>query len=92
MGNEEEPLTKPEKTHFAKSGVREILRNQNKEAVRSTGNPSKGLIAIIKPSEKSTYRNLVDILDEMEITGISTYYIVDIIKSDIQKMKARKIY
>ena len=35
------------------------------------------MIVIIKPSKKSNYRNLVDILDEMAITGVPTYAIVN---------------
>ena len=35
------------------------------------------MIVIIKPSKKSNYRNLVDILDEMAIVGVPTYAIVN---------------
>ena len=35
------------------------------------------MIVIIKPSKKSNYRNLVDVLDEMAITNIPTYAIVN---------------
>jgi hypothetical protein len=36
------------------------------------------LIVLVKASKKSTYRNLVDILDEIAITNVPTYAIVDI--------------
>jgi hypothetical protein len=42
-----------------------------------TGNKDKGLIVIIKPTKESTYRNLVDILDEMAICSVPTYAIVN---------------
>ena len=32
----------------------------------------KGLIVLIKPDDKSKYKNLVDILDEMLITNVAT--------------------
>jgi hypothetical protein len=49
-----------------------------KEAVlQYTGNKDKGMIVIIKPSKKSNYRNLVDILDEMAIVNVPTYAIVN---------------
>jgi hypothetical protein len=35
------------------------------------------MIVIIKPSKKSNYRNLVDVLDEMAITDVPTYAIVN---------------
>ena len=42
-----------------------------------TGNKEKGIIVIIKPSKKSNYRNLIDILDEMAIVDVPTYAIVN---------------
>jgi hypothetical protein len=33
------------------------------------------MIVIIKPSKKSNYRNLIDILDEMAIVDVPTYSI-----------------
>ena len=35
-----------------------------------------GLVVIIKPTEGSTYKNLVDVLDEMQICSIGKYAIV----------------
>ena len=35
------------------------------------------MIVIIKPSKKSNYKNLVDILDEMAIVGVKNYSIVN---------------
>lgn len=43
----------------------------------------RGLIVLIKPDEKSKYKNLVDILDEMLICNIASYAIVDL--SDTEK-------
>ena len=44
--------------------------------------PKKGLIVIIKATKKSTYKNLVDVLDEMAISKVPTYAIVDIEKAE----------
>jgi len=41
------------------------------------GKPKNGIIVIIKPSKKSNYRNLIDILDEMAIVGVETNAIVN---------------
>ena len=38
----------------------------------------RDLVVIIKPNEESTYKNVVDILDEMAINVISRYALVDI--------------
>jgi biopolymer transport protein ExbD len=36
-----------------------------------------GLVVIIKPTDASTYKNLVDVLDEMQICSIGKYAIVE---------------
>ena len=41
------------------------------------GRPKNGPIVIIKPSKKSNFKNLIDILDEMAIVNIETYVIVN---------------
>ena len=51
-----------------------------------TGDKEKGLIVIIKPTKKATYRNLVDILDEMAICKVPTYAIVNDIPPAEQKL------
>ena len=37
---------------------------------------------LIKPDDKSKYRNLVDILDEMLVTNVARYAIVDLSESE----------
>ena len=45
-------------------------------------NAKDGLVVIIKPTEASTYKNLVDVLDEMQICSIGQYAIVDMADGD----------
>jgi biopolymer transport protein ExbD len=47
----------------------------------------KGLIVLIKPDDKSKYKNLVDILDEMLITNVARYAIVDLSESELELIK-----
>ena len=42
---------------------------------------------IIKPTEWATYRNLVDVLDEMQICAIGTYAIVEMTDADFFLME-----
>lgn len=42
-----------------------------------------GQVVIIKPTDYSSYKNLVDILDEMQICSIGKYAIVDLTDGDI---------
>ncbi|WP_221406262.1 hypothetical protein [Daejeonella lutea] len=52
----------------------------------------KGLILLIKPSDKSEYGDLVNILDEVSLTKVSTYAIVDIDKAELDMMRSKQIY
>ncbi|HYK75609.1 MAG TPA: biopolymer transporter ExbD [Daejeonella sp.] len=92
MGSVDNPLTPPQVDNFGKSGIRKALLEKKKEVIALTGDPAKGLIVLIKPSDKSNYRNLVDILDEMAIIKPQTYAIVDITDPEISLLKRDKIY
>ena len=86
-----EPGGKPTDAVYGKNGLRkEILKRVKsvEEYCKTRPNNKKGdgLIVIIKPSKKSTYRNLVDVLDEMAICKVPTYAIVNDIAPDEQKL------
>jgi len=51
------------------------------------GKPEQGLIVLIKPGEQSNYGNLVDILDEMAISEVPSYAIVEMEKSESELFK-----
>ncbi|MBF4508364.1 biopolymer transporter ExbD [Flavobacterium sp. JLP] len=76
MGLLATPKVGPKDITYGKDGIRRELLTQKKAVIQYTGDKKKGIIVIIKPTKKSNYRNLVDILDEMAITGVSTYAIV----------------
>ena len=71
-----EPNGKPTDAVYGKEGIRKELLKRVKSVPEIVG-AKKGLIVIIKPTKKSTYKNLVDILDEMAICGVPTYAIVN---------------
>jgi hypothetical protein len=58
----------------------EIIRKK-----RST--PPEDLMIVIKPSDESTYRDVVDALDEMTINDIKRYALVDISDVEAQLLK-----
>ena len=74
VGNE--PGAKAELTDYSEKGVRSLLLRRLGEV--KTATPDKDLIVLIKPMEKSKYKNTVDILDEIAITDTQIYAIVDI--------------
>lgn len=77
-GLPDEPIEGPTKVGYGKNGIRKELLDKEKTVLAKYGDPKKGLIVLIKASKKSTYRNLVDVLDEMAIAKVPTYAIVDI--------------
>ncbi len=62
--------------------IREVLINK-KNSVRDI----KDFVVILKPSESCTYRNVVDILDEMAINMCTRYALVDITPIETQLVK-----
>lgn len=82
MGLLEKPIEAPKTISYGKEGIRQDILSRVQSVPTVTGDPKKGLIVIIKPSKKSTYKNLVDILDEMAICKVPTYAIVDITKEE----------
>ena len=69
-------ITEPEgkKTDFSKDGIRKVLL-QKKSEIRD-------MIVLIKALDESKYKNMVDILDEITITSIQRFAIVDITSAD----------
>lgn len=90
---EPQPGGEPQVTSYGKNGIRQIILNKSKEVKTRVQNPEKeSLVIIIKPSDKSNYKNLVDILDEMAITQEKRYAIVDMTPEDIQMLSEKSLY
>ncbi len=79
---------KPKQIKYGANGIRKELLNKKKKVQDYTGSLDKSLIVIIKPSKKCNFKNLVDILDEMSITKIDTYTIVDDFTPEESKLLA----
>jgi biopolymer transport protein ExbD len=61
-------------TDYSKDGVRKLVLAQRR------ANPK--LMVLIKPMDKAKYENMVDILDEMDITKTERYAIVNFTEDD----------
>jgi biopolymer transport protein ExbD len=83
MGIMNAPMT-PKDIVYGKEGLRLEVLKRKQSVIGYTGNKDKGLIVIIKPSKKSNYRNLIDVLDEMAISDVPTYAIVDISPEEVK--------
>jgi hypothetical protein len=93
MGMISAPLAAPKDFAYGKDGIRKELLSRKKSVLEysaSINKPKNGIIVIIKPSKKATYRNLVDILDEMAIVDVPTYAIVNEFSPEEQKLLAAK--
>ena len=74
-------ITDPEvhETDYSETGIRRLLLEQNKLINK--------IVVLIKPNRDSTYENLVNILDELEITEVARYALIDITEEDLNILK-----
>jgi biopolymer transport protein ExbD len=70
---------KVERSDFSNDGIRKVLLQQNAQI--------KEMVVLIKPSDESKYKNVVDILDEMNISNIARFALVDITPVDKELIK-----
>lgn len=61
-------------------------KEYKKQSVEIKGS-KKGLIVLVKADDESTYKNLIDILDEMNVCNVGRYAIVDITPSEKEMIK-----
>ena len=66
---------RPSVTNYSRNGIRKMLLKQR--AV----NPK--IMVLIKAHDKSRYENIVDVLDEMTITRMERYALVDLTDEDM---------
>jgi biopolymer transport protein ExbD len=74
-----EPVTE---TNFSADGIRKVLLEKNSSI--------SDMVVLIKPSNDANYKNVVDILDEMNISNIKRYALVDITPEDLGLIKNYK--
>lgn len=85
------PISAPKEMKYGKEGIRKELFKQNKSMLEYSaqlGKPGRGITVIIKPSKKSNFKNLIDILDEMAIVNIQTYAVVNDFSPEETKLLA----
>src|SRR5690606_14569556 len=62
-------------TDYSKDGIRKVLREKKATIPK--------LVVLIKPMVESKYKNVVDIFDEMNISEVPTYALVDISQHEL---------
>jgi biopolymer transport protein ExbD len=88
MGMANHPLSQPQLVGYGKD-MRKVILDNARLVLASTG---KSLIVLVKPAEHSVYENLVNTLDELNITNVPTYAIAAISPKDIDLLKQKGIY
>jgi biopolymer transport protein ExbD len=86
-------------TDYSESGLRKALLEKDKEVRSRTGYTDQnnkdysknGAIVIIKPLKNSTYKNLVDVLDEMKVTNIKSYALAEPAPVDLEILDKSKL-
>jgi len=61
---------------YSPNGLRKFIQRRQKEVAQQWGNQDD-LFVMIKPLPASTYRNIVDVLDEMTINDVKRYAILE---------------
>jgi biopolymer transport protein ExbD len=61
-------------TNFGPKGIRQVILGRQQQQPKT--------VVLIKTDDKAVYRNMVDILDEMNITNQKKYAMVKITKED----------
>src|SRR5690606_10988504 len=84
------PIYQPTTVEYGSEGIRQVLLKMQKEVPARAG--GKDLIVVIRPSEKSIQRNLVDILDEMKIVDVKRYMISKITDDEIEVLKSESLF
>jgi biopolymer transport protein ExbD len=79
IGLPHEPLEPLTETNFTADGIRKVLLEKNSSI--------QDMVVLIKPTDEAIYKNVVDILDEMNISNIKRYALVDITPDDLEEIK-----
>jgi biopolymer transport protein ExbD len=94
----EDPTKPPEVkvTYFnQKNGIRDEIISKKKmvDAMKASGQltAKDQMTVLIKPDTTSTYSDLVNILDEMNINDVKVYAIIDISEVDREFIKATEV-
>lgn len=72
-------------TNYAAEGIRKVIQTKAREiaALPDFRDEKDPMIVLIKMTDDAKYRNMVDILDEMNITEQKRYMLIDITKDEV---------
>jgi len=71
------------------TGLGNIIR-QNQQELEGRKVNKRELIVLIKPGKECSYKNVVDVLDEMMINNVTKYAIIDLQQDELAFLKVAK--
>ncbi|GAA4793404.1 biopolymer transporter ExbD [Olivibacter ginsenosidimutans] len=83
------PIEGPTVTDFEKGGIRRTIMDKSKKIAMQDQQRKKGLMVIIKPSDQSSYGDLVNVLDEMKINAVKQYMMGNIDPQETNLLTAK---
>jgi biopolymer transport protein ExbD len=72
-----------EVSNFSATGIRKILLEKKAELPK--------LVVLIKAMDEAKYKNMVDIMDEMNISSMQRFALVDITPTDVELVKESQL-
>lgn len=63
-------------TDYSSNGIRQNIIDKRKWVIQKRGKDE--LIIIVKPGKESSFKNLVDVVDECNITVVKRYYLAEL--------------
>lgn len=82
LGLPHEPLEPLTETNYTADGIRKVLLEKNSSI--------QDMVVLIKATDAAVYKNVVDILDEMNISNIKRYALIDISPDDLEELQKLK--
>jgi biopolymer transport protein ExbD len=82
VGLPHEPLEPLTETNYSADGIRKVLLEKNSTI--------QDMVVLIKATDAAVYKNVVDILDEMNISNIKRYALIDITPDDLEELQILK--
>jgi biopolymer transport protein ExbD len=88
LGLPDKPLIGPTQIGYGKP-LSHAIADVQQQILKSSG---LGMVVIIKPTDHSNYDNLVETLDDLNITRVPSYAIAKISPKDIDMLKQHSIF
>jgi len=83
-GTEANPKESPRKIAYGKFGLRELLMKSKADIFKTTS--GQDMIVLVKPSDESVTKNLVEVLDEIQKAEIKRFMITKLTKVEAEML------